>query len=233
MPRVIVLVAGAEDATAVLAEAVAAGAAHIRFTEVDVRTTSSRSTNDRQIRMWGGVDELRDCDAVVFVPSLQADSNAALSEVLQTAEREPADTFLNTIFAVTGASDAAFLGSRTSAESSCRPRAARRTRLGRHTPSAGASPRWWNGCGMRGRTTTATRTSTHTITIEPTSQPSIDKFHGYRLLDDAGLYAALEKETHRLTSALAVVERPVVHVHPDERIGLRAVETSCVLHRVV
>ena len=109
MPRVIVLVAGAEDATAVLAEAVAAGAAHIRFTEVDVRTTSSRSTNDRQIRMWGGVDELRDCDAVVFVPSLQADSNAALSGVLQTAEREPADTFLNTIFAVTGASDAAFL----------------------------------------------------------------------------------------------------------------------------
>ena len=105
----IVLVAGAEDATAVLAEAVAAGAAHIRFTEVDVRTTSSHSTNDRQIRMWGGVDELRDCDAVVFVPSLQADSNAALSEVLQTAEREPADTFLNTIFAVTGASDAAFL----------------------------------------------------------------------------------------------------------------------------
>ena len=47
------------------------------------------------------------------------------------------------------------------------------------------------------------------------------------------LDAALEEESDGLAAALAVVERPVVDVHPDEGVGLRAVEAAGVLHRVV
>ena len=47
------------------------------------------------------------------------------------------------------------------------------------------------------------------------------------------LDAALEEQANGVAAALAVVERPVVHVHADEGVGLGAIESAGVLHRVV
>ena len=54
-----------------------------------------------------------------------------------------------------------------------------------------------------------------------------------RAIDDAGFDASLEQQSARLPSPLAVVERPVVHVHPDEGVGLGPVEAAGVLHRMI
>src|SRR5688572_1081939 len=51
--------------------------------------------------------------------------------------------------------------------------------------------------------------------------------------DEACRDSAFEEEPHGCPPAIAVVERPVVHVHSDEGVGLRSVETACVLHGVV
>jgi hypothetical protein len=96
--------------TVAFAEIVAASAANVRFTDVDVRSMSSHSVNGRNVKMWGGVEAFRDYDGVVFAASLRGDVNAPLHEALDAAEREqPPDAFLNTVFAVAGSSDPALL----------------------------------------------------------------------------------------------------------------------------
>jgi hypothetical protein len=102
----IVLVADAEDASAV-GNAIAAGAANVRFTEVELRHMSTRPATGRP--GWTGADELRDYDGVVLAASARDDANTPLGQAIDAAAREQPDAFLNTIFAVAGTSDAALL----------------------------------------------------------------------------------------------------------------------------
>jgi hypothetical protein len=112
VPKVIVLFPGAHhDATAPMAEAVAAAAARVRFTEVELRATSAGTTGGRQhVKVLGPDEHLSDYDAVVVVTSSPADADRALETVLGAAERgQPSNAFLNTVFAVAGTDDSGLL----------------------------------------------------------------------------------------------------------------------------
>lgn len=105
LPRVIVLVPNARDATTPLTQAVATGAAHVRFTEVDVRAVTS-GDGDERARIWRGVDELRDCDGVVLVSPPDANC-APLADAIDLATTAASPgTFANTVFAIAGRSEA-------------------------------------------------------------------------------------------------------------------------------
>src|SRR5690606_40692709 len=45
------------------------------------------------------------------------------------------------------------------------------------------------------------------------------ELHLHPLRDDSGLRGAVQQQLHRLAAALAVVDRPLIHVHPDELVG--------------
>src|SRR5262245_27946312 len=62
---------------------------------------------------------------------------------------------------------------------------------------------------------------------------SVDEFHVDRSLDDPSLDPPGQELTNGAASSVAVVERPVVHIHSDEGVGLGSLETTSVLHRVV
>ena len=110
MPRVIVLVPNAEGEAALVADAVARGAAHVRFTEVEPRVVSAAPVIGRSVRTLRGSDDLRDSDAVVFVAGHASEATDTLLEALDAAEHEqPADAFLDTVFAVAGTTDAQLL----------------------------------------------------------------------------------------------------------------------------
>jgi hypothetical protein len=107
VPKVIVLVPGAQHSASGVSEAVAAGAARVRFTEVEVRAVSHDPTTSRGIRVLDAINELRTYDAVIVAASAQPGEESTLLDVLETAERTlPKDAFLNTVLAVAGASDA-------------------------------------------------------------------------------------------------------------------------------
>src|SRR5688572_23253198 len=59
------------------------------------------------------------------------------------------------------------------------------------------------------------------------------ELHLHRARDHAFVDAPREQSAHCLTTSWAVIERPVVHVHPDEFIGLAAIEAARVLHRMI
>src|SRR5688572_22088043 len=61
----------------------------------------------------------------------------------------------------------------------------------------------------------------------------VNEFHRHRASNDACFDSFVEKEADRLPPAIPVVESPVVHVHPDESVGLTAVETASEAHRMV
>src|SRR5688572_23703971 len=61
----------------------------------------------------------------------------------------------------------------------------------------------------------------------------VNELHRHRASDDACFDSFVEKEADRLPPAIAVVERPVVHVHPDERVGLAPVEAASEAHRMI
>lgn len=106
MPKVIVLISGAERRVAVLADAVAHGAAHVRYTEVDVRAISSASGANGQTRELGRDEQLRDYDGVVFSISSPPDADTALNDFLDAAERDAlSGAFLNSVFAIIGSDD--------------------------------------------------------------------------------------------------------------------------------
>ena len=46
-------------------------------------------------------------------------------------------------------------------------------------------------------------------------------------------YTAFQKEAHRLYAAVAVIERPTVHVHTHEGVRLGPVEAARILHRMI
>ena len=50
---------------------------------------------------------------------------------------------------------------------------------------------------------------------------------------DSGLDATVQEDSNSLPATLAVVKRPVVDVHPDERIGILSLKTSGVAHGVI
>src|SRR5512143_4013650 len=62
---------------------------------------------------------------------------------------------------------------------------------------------------------------------------SVDELDRDGLADDAFFDTALKELLHRSATAVAVVERPVVHVHADEGVCLGPVETAGVLHRMI
>src|SRR5262245_9154057 len=61
----------------------------------------------------------------------------------------------------------------------------------------------------------------------------LHKLDSNPLLNQARFRATGEKPTHRLPALVAVVERPIVHVHAHERVSLRAIKTARELHRVI
>ena len=58
----------------------------------------------------------------------------------------------------------------------------------------------------------------------------VHELDGDRPVDDAGVDAALQELSHGAPAGVPVVERPVVHVHANEGVGLGSVESSGVLH---
>ena len=77
------------------------------------------------------------------------------------------------------------------------------------------------------------RTMAMEVTTHTDSLSLVDEFDRHWLGDQAGVDAALQEYTDGFAAARAVVERPFVHVHADEGVGLRAVEPTRELHRVI
>jgi hypothetical protein len=112
LPKLIILFPGAQHGAAMaLAEAVAAAASRVRFTEVELRATSGGTTGGHQhVRVLAGCEELRDYDAVIMVPSSPSDTGTDFGDVIGAAERGlPSEAFLNTVFAVAGPDDGGLL----------------------------------------------------------------------------------------------------------------------------
>src|SRR6266849_4176938 len=61
----------------------------------------------------------------------------------------------------------------------------------------------------------------------------VNELHRHRTRYHAGPDAFLEEEPDCRPAALAVIERPVIHVHPDERVSLASVEATRKAHRMV
>src|ERR1700730_13950998 len=61
----------------------------------------------------------------------------------------------------------------------------------------------------------------------------VNELHRHRARYHARPDAFVEEEPDCRPASFAVVERPVIHVHPDERIGLAPVEATCKAHRMV
>src|SRR5438045_9388708 len=61
----------------------------------------------------------------------------------------------------------------------------------------------------------------------------VNELHCHRVGYDAGLDTLVEKKSNCRASTLAVVEGPVVDVHPDECVSLVAVESARKAHGVV
>lgn len=111
MPKVVVLVPSAQRAEFTVWDAVADGAARVRFTEVEVRAIASDIPADgRRHKLLGGIEELRESDAVIVTTSAAPSDDAELRGVLAKAERDlPHDAFTNTVFAVVGANEPEWL----------------------------------------------------------------------------------------------------------------------------
>ena len=62
---------------------------------------------------------------------------------------------------------------------------------------------------------------------------SIHEFDRDRVVDEPALDTPLEELANGFSTTLAVIERPVVDVHANERVGALAFEAACELHRVV
>src|SRR5882724_1020434 len=54
----------------------------------------------------------------------------------------------------------------------------------------------------------------------------------HRLWDNTCFVGSFEQQFYSLTASVTVVNRVVVYVHPDKRIGQRFRHTAAVLHRV-
>jgi hypothetical protein len=97
MPKVLVLFAGDDGATAPLAADVAAGAKAVRFTEVEVRPVAGQTA-----------DELQSYDGVVIVGDGD-ELPSPLESLLEACERADAPGFENTVFGTVGFANATIL----------------------------------------------------------------------------------------------------------------------------
>src|SRR5688572_15549052 len=62
---------------------------------------------------------------------------------------------------------------------------------------------------------------------------AFNELHGDRPRYDPRANSPLQKPSYSLTPLVAVIQRPVVHVHPNELVGFAAIQAARVLHRVV
>src|SRR5690242_3208552 len=58
-------------------------------------------------------------------------------------------------------------------------------------------------------------------------------FDAHPRADEPGVDAPLEKLSDGFAATRSVVERPVIYIHADERVGFGAVESSGKFHRMV
>ena len=62
---------------------------------------------------------------------------------------------------------------------------------------------------------------------------AVYELDAYGVGNDTRLVATREQESDCLTPSLAIVECPVIDVHPDEGVGFVAIKSTRVLHGVV
>ena len=112
MPKLIVLIYGAEGPAATLGESAMEGATSVRFTEVDVRVGSAHEpTTGRHYKVLDAPARLRDYAGVVIAAPSVGDVPSELDALLTTLERlEAPDAFTNTVFAVLGGENTVLLG---------------------------------------------------------------------------------------------------------------------------
>src|SRR3979411_1920776 len=61
----------------------------------------------------------------------------------------------------------------------------------------------------------------------------VNELHRHRSRNHSRFHSLVEEETDSPPARLAVIERPVVDIHPDERVRLAAIETAGETHRVI
>lgn len=111
MPKLVVVYFGAESPAAALADAAAAGASGVRFTEVDVRVGDEHSqpTTGQHHRLESS-GTLEAYAGIVIACEAAAEMPAALDALLRELERTPSETFLNTVFGVAGGENTVLAG---------------------------------------------------------------------------------------------------------------------------
>lgn len=111
MPKVIVLFFGAESPTETLAEAAAEGAKGVRFTEVDLRSgTTRQATAIPRHKRLESPSQVRDYDGVVLACAAAGDIPSDLSALLDEWEQSSSDALRDTVFGITGGLDTALPG---------------------------------------------------------------------------------------------------------------------------
>src|SRR3954471_10855658 len=61
----------------------------------------------------------------------------------------------------------------------------------------------------------------------------VNELHRHRACDDARLDAFVEEKANGTSTALTIVERPIVDIHSHEGIGFSAVQAPRESHRVI
>lgn len=111
MPKLIVLFYGAESPAASLAEAAAHGAAHVRFTEVDLRAGGAHDAGTgKGYPRLSSPAVLADYAGILIACPAAGEIPADLDRLLAEVERLPDRTFLNTVFGVSGGDNTVLLG---------------------------------------------------------------------------------------------------------------------------
>jgi hypothetical protein len=110
MPKVIVLLLGAGNRNASLAEAAADGAMGVRFTEVDVRTSGGGAALEQRHKQLEFVEHIQGYDGVIIGGADGDDDAQALDDLLTALHSTaPATGWLNKVFAIVGGQNAAAL----------------------------------------------------------------------------------------------------------------------------
>src|SRR5690349_1557902 len=113
MPKLIVLFSGADNRAAASAEAAAAGAKGVRFTEVDIRSFGwDESTIERHKRLESPI-QIREYDGVILTCSAAEDIPVELSALLDGLERSSSTApseLANTVFGIVGGENTTLSG---------------------------------------------------------------------------------------------------------------------------
>lgn len=112
MPKLIVLVYGAESPAATLGELALEGATSVRFTEVDLCAGSAHEpTTGRRYKVLETPERIRDYAGVLIAAPSVGEVPSELDALITTLERlDDRDAFANTVFAVLGGENTVLLG---------------------------------------------------------------------------------------------------------------------------